>query len=165
MPDFFASNCQQYSNKNLFGICDNIDIQPAFLDETNGKEWIAVVENGYKENVCFTAVDNCVEIWRPDGTMESRCDGMLTYQHTLIFVELKDSKKDGSEWVRKGDVQLRSTIAIFEGTTASKTFKSKKAYIANKAKPRFREGQMQRMDRFFKETGYVLRVESRIKLD
>lgn len=35
---------------------------------------------------------------------------------------------------------------------------------ANSAKPRFRSGQMMRMERFYAETRYVLRIENTIEI-
>lgn len=40
-----------------------------------------------------------------------------------------------------------------------------KAYIANSAKPRFRSGQTVRMENFFAETNYILRIENTIEID
>jgi hypothetical protein len=135
------------------------------LDEQNGGDWIAVVENEYRENVCFTAIDHCIELRRSDGTMMSRCDGMLSYSDTLILVELKVRNVPGNAWIVDGDLQLRSTIEAFERTEEAQGFVSKKAYIANKARPVFRNSQMQRMEIFKKETGYTLRIVNRIKID
>jgi hypothetical protein len=40
-----------------------------------------------------------------------------TCHATVIFVELKDRNIFGNAWIKDGDEQLRSTIAIFENTT------------------------------------------------
>lgn len=39
-----------------------------------------------------------------------------------------------------------------------------KAYIANRAKPRFNSGHLTRMDKFVTETKYILRIENTIKI-
>lgn len=165
MLNFFEKRCQQNSKQRRFGICDRDDLNPAYLDESNGSDWVAVVENEYVETVCFTAIDNCIELKNTDGTMKRRCDGALSYSKTVIFVELKDRKIKGAEWIKVGEQQLRSTITSFEKTDEAETFTIKKAYVANKAKPIYRDSQMARMAKFKNETGYTLRIENRIKIE
>jgi hypothetical protein len=167
--DFFNSQCQFVSNKKRFGLCDDQDNKKtAYLDEQNGAKWIAVVENDELKEVHFIAIDNCPSFKsnRPDGTMEKRCDGMLWYETSIIFVELKDrvSKKDKNAWVEDGEKQLKRTIEYFEKTGQSDKFTEKRAYIANKAHPIFKESQLQKMKSFKQETGYTLRIENRIKI-
>lgn len=167
--DFFNSQCQSVSNKKRFGLCDEQDNkEPAYLDERNGAKWIAVVENDELKEVHFITIDNCIDIWRNDDPkkMKKRCDGMLWYETSIIFVELKDrvSKKDKNAWVEDGEKQLKRTIEYFEKTEQSNNFREKRAYIANKAHPTFKESQLQRMKNFKQETGYTLRIENRIKI-
>ena len=167
--DFFKSQCQSVSNKKRFGLCDEQNNkQPAYLDERNGAKWIAVVENEELKKIHFIAIDNCIDIWRDEvkKEMDNRCDGMLWYETSIIFVELKDrvSKKDKNAWVEDGEKQLKRTIEYFEKTEQSNNFREKRAYIANKAHPIFKESQLQRMKNFKEETGYTLRIENRIKI-
>lgn len=98
--------------------------------------------------------------------MDKRCDGMLWYETSIVFVELKNrvSKKDKNAWVEDGEKQLKRTIEYFEKTEQSNKFREKRAYIANKAHPTFKESQLQRMKSFKQETGYTLRIENRIKI-
>lgn len=49
-----------------------------------------MVDNYYEIEVKFVPVDHCIELLKPDGTMDNRCDGCLFYEKTIIFVELKD---------------------------------------------------------------------------
>ena len=167
--DFFNSQCKSVSNKKLFGLCDEQDNkEPAYLDEQNGAKWIAVVENEELKKIHFIAIDNCIDIWRDEKKkeMDKRCDGMLWYETSIVFVELKDrvSKKDKNAWVEDGEKQLKRTIEYFEKTEQSNKFTEKRAYIANKAHPIFKESQLQRMKSFKQETGYTLRIENRIKI-
>ena len=168
--NFFNRQCQSVSNKKRFGLCDEQDNkEPAYLDEENGAKWIAVVENEQLKKIHFIAIDNCIDIWRDEvkKEMDNRCDGMLWYEErTVIFVELKDreSKKDKNAWVEEGEKQLKRTIEYFEKTEQSDKFTEKRAYIANKAHPRFKESQFQRMKNFKEKTGYTLRIENRIKI-
>ncbi|MDR1882517.1 MAG: hypothetical protein LBR26_07010 [Prevotella sp.] len=167
MINFFPEEHKQVSKKKRFGICDTPPppAQKAYIDEANGQNWIAVVENFYQDSVTFTPVDHCIEIKRPDETMDNRCDGFLYYDTTVIFVELKQRNEVGSKWIKEGDNQLRVTIRHFENTPQAKGFKIKKACISNSAKPLFRFFQAERMDRFFSDTGYTLRIENRIHID
>ena len=147
--DFFNSQCQSVSNNKRFGLCDELDNkEPAYLDEQNGAKWIAVVENEELKKIHFIAIDNCIDIWRDEKKkeMDKRCDGMLWYETSIVFVELKDrvSKKDKNAWVEDGEKQLKRTIEYFEKTEQSNKFREKRAYIANKAHPTFKESQLQR---------------------
>ena len=167
--DFFKSQCQSVSNKQRFGLCDEQDNkEPAYLDEQNEDKWIAVVENEELKEVHFIAIDYCIDIWRDKEKkeMDNRCDGMLWYDKAVIFVELKErvSKKNTNAWVKAGEKQLKRTIEYFEKTEQSNNFREKRAYIANKAHPIFKESQLQRMKSFKQETGYTLRIENRIKI-
>jgi hypothetical protein len=87
------------------------------------------------------------------------------YNSTIIFVELKQRTGKGSKWIREGDEQLRKTIKHFETTVESKNYNNKKAYVANSEQPKFRTSQANRMDKFLKDTSYVLRIENRIILE
>ena len=167
--DFLNSQCQSVSNKKRFGLCDEQDNKEhAYLDEQNGAKWIAVVENEELKKIHFIAIDNCIDIWRDEKKkeMDKRCDGMLWYETSIVFVELKDrvSKKNRNAWVKDGEKQLKRTIEYFEKTEQSNRFTEKRAYIANKAHPTFKESQIQRMKSFKEETGYTLRIENRIKI-
>ncbi|WP_373731104.1 hypothetical protein [Bacteroides heparinolyticus] len=167
MIDFFPEEHKQFSEKKRFGICDTPPPPAckAYIDEKNGKDWIATVDNYYQELVTFIPVDNCIEINKPDGTMDNRCDGFLYYKATIIFVELKQRNVKGNKWIKEGEKQLRETIGHFEKEPQSKSFSVKKAYIANRHRPYFRSSQAIRMDEFFNDTRYSLRIENRICID
>jgi hypothetical protein len=164
--NFFEKACQSYSNHKLFGLCDDPPParNPAYINEEDGAKWIAVVVNEDKLDVTFTAVDNCITILRADGKQSQRCDGILTYNSVVIFVELKERGAKGNAWVVDAEQQLRTTIRYFELEEDAENFNSKKAYIANSEHPKFKQSQTRRMDQFFDDTGYVLRVENRIIL-
>jgi hypothetical protein len=165
--NFSEAICQSITDKKLFGICD--DPPPsqnqAYIDEEDGARWIAVVVNEDKQQVTFTAIDNCIKIKSNNGKMAKRCDGVLSFDTTIAFVELKERDEKGNKWVKDAEKQLRSTITYFEKSEEAENYKIKKAYIANRDKPKFKESQKERMDQFFLETGYVLRIENRIILD
>jgi hypothetical protein len=165
--NFSEAKCQCITENKLFGICD--DPPPpqkqAYIDEEEGAKWIAVVVNEDKQEVTFTAIDNCIEIRSKNGKMAKRCDGVLTFDSTIAFVELKERDEKGNKWVKDAEKQLRSTISCFEESKEAENYKIKRAYIANRDKPKFKVSQKDRMDQFLLETGYVLRIENRIILD
>ena len=167
MIDFFPEEHKQTSDKQCFGICDTPPPPAckAYIDEANGENWIAVVDNFYRDSITFIPIDNCIEIKRPDGTMDNRCDGFLYYKVTIIFVELKQRDQKGNRWVKDADNQLRVTIGHFEKSPQAQDFSVKKAYISNNHRPRFRSSQAIRMNQFFIDTGYRLRIENRIHID
>jgi len=164
--NFKNAHCQTNSNNKIFGLCDDPQPanNPAYIDELNGAKWIAVVENEKHFEVTFTAIDNCIIILRKDGKMEKRCDGMLTFNSTVIFVELKDRDAVGNAWVEDAIPQLKSSIEVFEDTDMSNDYNVKSAYISNKQHPKFKSSQQRRMDEFFDDTNYVLRILGRINL-
>jgi hypothetical protein len=96
--------------------------------------------------------------------MEKRCDGMLIYKSTVIFVELKQRGTKGNAWVEDAEPQLKNSIKRFEQTELSENYIQKKAYISNSEHPKFKASQIERMERFYNDTGYILRIEARIKL-
>jgi hypothetical protein len=96
--------------------------------------------------------------------MDNRCDGMLTYNNHLIFVELKTRKSENSKWVGKGEEQLKNTINVFIANHDLAIYKSKKAYIANNKKPNFQSSQITRMDKFKDETGFRLIIQNTIEI-
>ncbi len=164
--NFNQAKCQTNSNRKIFGLCDDPPParKPAHIDEENGANWIAVVENDGRYNVTFTAIDNCIEILRLDGKPKQRCDGMLTYNSSVVFVELKDRDAIGNAWVEDAIPQLKSSIESFENTAMADNFSKKLAYISNKQHPKFKSSQQRRMDAFFDDTNYVLRIQGRINL-
>jgi hypothetical protein len=166
MIDFFPQDHKQVSDQERFGICDTPPppARKAYIDHENKQNWIAVVDNSCQYAITFIPVDNCIDIKKPDGTMDKRCDGFLYYGVTIIFVELKQRKDKGSNWIKEGEKQLRATIDHFEKTTRAREFSVKRAYIANSKKPHFKSSQAVRMNQFLTDTGYSLRIENEIKI-
>lgn len=165
--DFFPTEHIASSSRRKFGICARPApaAEKAYIAEKQGQDWIAAVDNIPQLKVSFIPIDHCIELRRPDGKMDNRCDGCLFYEDTIIFVELKQRKGKGSQWIKDGEQQLRTTIGYFEQQEEAQNFPVKKAYIANSEKPFFREGQAIRMERFFSDTNYILRIENRIKIE
>ena len=164
--NFFKSTCQSQTNQYKFGLCDdpNKDKDPAYIDTVDCSKWIAIVENNQEIEVIFTAIDNCIEIFRSNGERENRCEGMLTYNNHIIFVELKTRKSKNRDWCGDGENQLRKTINVFIANHDLAIYKSKKAYIANNKKPNFQSSQMERMDKFKDEIGFRLIIQNTIEI-
>jgi hypothetical protein len=164
--NFFDANCQSQTNQPKFGLCDDPppSEDPAYIDIDDCSKWIAIVENNQEIEVIFTAIDNCIEILRSNGEKENRCDGMLTYNSKIIFVELKTRKYTNSVWIEEGEKQLRKTIAVFVNHNNLAIFKSKKAYIANSKKPQFQYSHKERMQKFRNNTGFTLSIQNTIKV-
>ncbi len=164
---FFEEKCQSHSNNKIFGLCDDAPPakNPAYIDEIDGSKWIAVVVNDSRYEVTFTAIDNCIEIKKDKTKMDKRCDGVLSYNSTITFVELKQRSPLGNAWVLDAEEQLRTTIGHFEKSGNADEYMKKKAYAANSEHPKFKESQVRRMEKFLNDTGYILRIENRIILE
>ena len=164
--NFFDTNCQSQTNQPKFGLCDDHppSENPAYININDSRKWIAIVENNQEIEVIFTAIDNCIEIFRSNGERENRCEGMLTYNNHIIFVELKTRKSKNRDWCGDGENQLRKTINVFIANHDLAIYKSKKAYIANNKKPNFQSSQMERMDKFKDEIGFRLIIQNTIEI-
>ena len=164
--NFFDTNCQSQTNQPKFGLCDDPppSENPAYININDSRKWIAIVENNQEINLIFTAIDKCIQILRSDGKMDNRCDGMLTYNNNIIFVELKERKYTNSVWIDDGENQLRKIISVFINNHDLQIFKSKKAYIANSKKPQFQYSHKERMQKFRNNTGFTLSIQNTIKV-
>lgn len=121
MVNFFLEQCQESNIIDIhFGICDDKNNTPAYVDRIEQKKWIAIVENPNQRNIRFTAIDNCIDIRRSNGKMDSRCDAMLDYDENIVFIELKDQR---SSWISEGLDQLEATIKSFQANHDLRQFK------------------------------------------
>ncbi len=165
MSDIFRTLCQDVTNGHRFGLCDDRRHQRAYIDEIDGQKWTAVVDNRHNRKIEFTSLDNCIEFNKANGKGESRCEGMLTFEDTIVFVEMKERRGDAKKWAKKTDDQLRNSILIVEAKVNLDQFIVKKAYICNRHQKNLNESHAVRAKKFQEETGYVLRVENRINID
>jgi hypothetical protein len=153
-----------------FGICDGPahSSEPAKLSFDIGEreKWDALVSNYTQKQVSFAAIDHRLELTRNDGTMAQRCDALVYFtsheKRIIIFIELKD--RSGKNWKKKGDNQLRETIAFFERTPEARDFDMINAHIANKKHPKSNKDDMLRMKRFQKDTGHILTIGQTITI-
>lgn len=162
--DFFDTTHKTSSNSLEFGLCDDLPKQPAYIDNNihnKVSKWIGIVNNLNAKNVDFYPIDNCLEIKRPNGELESRCDGMLHQDNNLIFVELKDR---GSNWLKKGCEQLVKTINVFKIYHDISNYSKIEAYVCNKQKPLFNTGNITHIQKFKDDTGSILNIKQIIDI-
>ena len=162
---FFDLFCKTNSNNPIFGLCDDTPPpeKPAYIDELSPPEWIGIVHNPYNYNVDFYAIDNCIIILKPDGiNKESRCDGMLHYDNSLIFVELK--MRGNSGWLIKARTQLTITIEKFMDNNDISTYKKVEAYVCNGLRPLAIQGNNIQLEKFKNETGLNMIAKQEIIL-
>jgi hypothetical protein len=158
--DFEKEACQQVIQANRFGICDDLPQQPAYLDTTEPQKWMAIVENEAAFEITFTAIDNCIEIRRANGDMDNRCDGMLTYDDNIIFVELKNVR---SEWITNGLAQLERTIQHFMDHYDMSVIRHKRAFLCNKKHPQFQVIEQATKQQFFQKYKVRINIQAVIK--
>lgn len=162
--NFFDATHAQTTNATNFGICDDQNRTPAYIDETNTDNWVADVRNTSEKATTFYPIDYCVETLRPDGTMDNRCDGMMKYDDKLIFIELKD--RDNQGWLGHGLKQLKSSIGHFEkahpNLLSSLTIK---AHLCNKQRPSAARSYNIIRARFKDDTGYTVDINRVITID
>lgn len=163
--DFFEY--EEIVTKSCFGICDDEDISlktPAYIDikEENENAWIAKVTNNSGKAIGFIAVDNKIEILREDGNMEHRCDAILHNEDNIIFVELKEQRKD---WIKDAvEDQLLATINIFKSLYNISVFKNRVAYVCNRRHPSFAYSHKEYMQKFRNEHNVRLIICRDIKI-
>jgi len=147
IADFSKPECRRITSEPLFGLCDDDSKLPAYIDLVNNTIWIATVINVSQKEITFTAVDNCIEIFRENGDIESRCDVMLTTDICLYLIELKNKVSD---WRSEGIDQLEATITALKNAESALffSFRKRKAYVANRRHPHFVKVETEVMERF-----------------
>lgn len=157
--DFFEANCQEPStNESMFGLCDDQNGSKAYTNTIDQTKWIATVKNDGNTNLTFTAIDKCV-IKDHEELGRGRCDGMLTSNEHLYFVELKDEAKG---WITGAIEQLESTVKFFIANHNISVFKHKKAFACNKKHRHFQEIDNEFNLHFFKTYGVRIDVQVEI---
>lgn len=156
--------CKRTITDKSFGLCDapSPSTLPAYIDTSDDSKWIAQVINNSSKEITFKAIDHCVPIFRSNGELENRCDGMLLCDNELIFVELKDRTYSG--WLSKGSEQLISTISSFKANHNIQQYNKIEAYICNKQRPLANSNHIIEMEKFKNATGYILRVNRSITI-
>lgn len=162
--NFLNSSCKEEPRINeLFGLCDDQDGNKAYSDIDDKNKWIAWVINRNDIEVCFTAIDNCIEIYK-EGTkdQERTCDGMLTSENCLYLVELKDQITGG--WLPESIKQLENTMRLILDNHDLSAFKYKKAFACNRRHHNFKVTDNEQNLRFFRNYGFRLDAQQEIEI-
>lgn len=157
--NFFEPTCQEPAfNSVLFGLCDDQNGTKAYTNVNDQTKWIAVVKNENGKNLIFTAIDKCV-IKDNEQKSRGRCDGMLTSDEHLYFVELKNEAKN---WLTGAVEQLESTVQFFIESHDISRFKHKKAFACNKQHKHFQEIDNEFSLTFFRK--YKVRIDAQAEI-
>jgi hypothetical protein len=163
--NFFKSECQQTINEARFGLYDAQDNSPVIIMTQNEQDWNATVINGECKSILFTAIDNCIEVLSENGDMDKRCDCMLTYDSTLLLIELKNKK---SRWQEDGLEQIENIVKrmIADDAEYYYGFNKRKAVVANKKKkaPEFQKNNNEQRQYFNSQYKMKIQFESEIIL-
>lgn len=168
--DFFREESKTHSNKSVFGICDDDNTLPAYLDEdlsNKDSKWIGVINNESQKEIDFYPVDHCVVLKRKDGSDAQRCEGILRHNNTnIVFTELKN--RDAS-WLSKAMEQVIETMSFFFDNYDSQSYQTK-VWICNKQLTNqnyFQQiAEFKEMTKVFchKNRGFVLYIRKSIDL-
>ncbi len=133
--EFFIEEKKSHSCEDVFGLCDDENNLPAYIDEdvTNKEsKWIGIVCNISKKEIDFYPIDHCVELLREDGKPAQRCEGILKYdENRIVFTELKNRKIIPSSWLKDAEDQIIETMSFFFCSFDLQLFKAK-SWICNK---------------------------------
>ncbi len=163
--DFFKKECQtEHVTAERFGIRDDAKGTPPYIDYDTGNrhKWVARVENRSGLAVNFTAIDNCIDIFRPDGCRDFRCDAMLTTAQHIVFIELKEQRNG---WVKHAvEDQLQTTINHFKNNHDISRYRHKLAYACNRLHPKFQYSRIGYMQEFWDRNQVKLVLANRVIL-
>lgn len=152
--NFFVAACQEPPlNNSIFGLCDDQNGLKAYTNTEDSTKWIATVKNDNQKQLVFTAVDKCI-IKDNEHQGRGRCDGMLTSDEHIYFVELKDEARS---WKADAIEQLESTIQFFIESHDINIYKHKKAFACNKQHKHFQEIDNELNRSFFRK--YKVRID------
>ena len=161
--NFFKEDCRTLTKAERFGLCDDEDKTPAKVKFEDEHVWNATIKNDSAKEVDVTAIDNCINILRENGEMESRCDVMMRYDGNLLFIELKN-KRDS--WQAEGLAQIEATILkmIEENREYYFGFQKRKAVVANAKNqfPAFQEYNLEQRAYFMKNYKARIQFEAEI---
>lgn len=152
----------------LLGVCDPEGEQPAYsTSATNGPDrWVATVVNESRKPIQFVPIDKNIKVYKPDGkNLESTCDGMLLSgnERNVFFVELKDVSTGG--WASDALEQVESTIRLFLASYDYRTFKLRRAYLANRRHPHFLCSYREKLQEFKLKYHFTLCPQAKIVVE
>ena len=157
--NFFTAACQEPPlNNSVFGLCDDNNGRKAYANTADATKWIATVKNENQKQLIFTAIDKCV-IKDNEQKGRGRCDGMLTSDEHLFFVELKDKLPP---WQTDAKEQLESTIQFFIDNHDINLYKHKKVFACNKKVSKFVVIDSEENRQFFRKYKFRIDLQSEI---
>jgi len=157
--DFLNTPCRERPRtSSLFGLCDDQDGTKAYSDMKNRTKWVVAVRNPKMVEIVFTAIDKCIIMDNEFHDLK-RCDGMLTTNEHLFFVELKSKRTD---WIQDAIEQIESTIQLFMENHKDTFYRYKKAYICNKKHPHFHQINHETSLSFFSKYGFRIDIQAEI---
>lgn len=160
---FFEEHCRTRLNNKRFGIRDDIENQPAYIDIKQEKQWSAEIINSTGQDLDFYAVDNCLDIRDPDNNIPSLCDAAIqTLQNELYFLELKNRASKG--WRGKAMQQLRNTVALYREKQDEQQSAKITCCICNSQKPRAPESNLLPIRQFESKLGCRLLLQTEIEI-
>jgi hypothetical protein len=156
--EFFKEDCRYSTNEMKFGLYDAENSSSVRIKLTDEDIWNATVLNSTGKNILVTAIDNCVDIFRQNGEMDNCCDCMLTYDTTILFIELKNKR---NFWQSEGLAQIENVVKIMiaEIPDYYNNFKKRKAIVANRRHrfPAFQESNPEQRQLFWSK--YKMRIQ------
>lgn len=161
----FSPVCQETTTKKEFGLCDDRPSQPAYIseDKTQKAKWIATVKNMKGKTVRFHKIDHCIVLPKD----RRRCEGMLTVEKRLVFIELKDiaNPKSNKSWRFDAAEQIESTLNFYIQLDGTKDYKLE-AHIAypNRGYRNFTNYHVL-CKKFYRNNKIVLRIHPYIEID
>ena len=156
--DFTKRACQTITRAQRFGLYDEDDKSPAMIKLIDEPTWNATVINSNSKTILFTAIDNCIDVFKDNGELDSRCDCMLSYDTTLLLIELKN--KRGS-WQSEGLGQIENIAKKMSAELPGfySGFRKRKAIVANRRNkfPSFHESNTEQRQYF--SSKYKMRIQ------
>ena len=133
--EFFIEESKYHTQKEIFGLCDDDNNLPAYIDEevaNKESQWIGEVHNVSKKGIDFYPIDHCVELLHDDMSQAHRCEGLLRYnENSIFFCELKTGRIVPSEWLKDAEEQILETMSFFFDNYNLQSFNTK-SWICNK---------------------------------
>lgn len=138
---FFEEHCRTGVNGQRFGIRDDIENQPAYIDIECEERWGAEIINATGQALDFYALDNCLTLRNADNSIPSLCDAAIqTEKNELYFIELKNRASKG--WRGKAMQQLRNTVELYRERQDEQQAAKITCCVCNSQKPRAPESNL-----------------------
>lgn len=167
--DFLAYTSEEHDiDESTFGLCDNPGEDPAHVSTDTEEQWIAVVDNPEHVSLRFLPVDKHIPLSRSDGRPAKRCDVMLfsnplASKRLILFIELKE-RKNNKEAFNHAVKQLRSTIDFFSEYHDISSYTKRRAYVANRVRPRAKRSYTIKIAQFYKDYHVRLMYSNTIEI-